>query len=67
MGIFSDETKEPDIKWEKLTSASLGFNKKSLDTYRSKIPGGWLVICSWGDQSLTFVPDPEHKWDGKSI
>ncbi len=67
MGIFSGDTKEPDLEWEKLTSNSLGFNKYKLETYRTKIPGGWLVICTIGSESLTFVPDPEHKWDGKSV
>jgi hypothetical protein len=32
--------------------------------YRAKIPGGWLVSFSDG---LTFVPDPEHRWDGSSL
>jgi hypothetical protein len=37
---------------------------------RAKIPGGWLVgiesgnVRSWG---LTFVPDPNHEWDGGSL
>jgi hypothetical protein len=48
---------------------------------RAKIPGGWLVRwlnydfhpsldaaqagLSYG--GITFVPDPEHTWDGKSL
>lgn len=43
--------------------------------YRCKIEGGWLVQMSAVAEgmgplkslSLTFVPDPEHKWNGKSI
>ncbi|MFO7695302.1 MAG: hypothetical protein R6V57_19620 [Vicinamibacterales bacterium] len=37
---------------------------------RAKIPGGWLVgiesgnVRSW---ALTFVPDPNHEWDGGSL
>jgi hypothetical protein len=37
---------------------------------RAKIPGGWLVgvesgnVRAWG---LTFVPDPNHEWDGGSL
>jgi len=41
---------------------------------RSRIPGGWLVsgrVGAFGGNagaySLTFVPDPEHIWDGSSI
>ena len=33
---------------------------------RAKIPGGWLV-ASQTYNGLCFVPDPMHKWDGKSI
>lgn len=31
---------------------------------RMAVPGGWLVKV---DQSLTFLPDPEHAWDGKPV
>ena len=31
---------------------------------RAKVPGGWLVRV---DLSVTFYPDPEHKWDGSSL
>jgi hypothetical protein len=34
--------------------------------YRAKIPGGWL-LRGGGDGPLTFVPDPDHKWDGNSL
>jgi hypothetical protein len=40
-------------------------------TYRAWVPGGWLVAIWAGDSDadhawgggLTFVPDPERKWD----
>jgi hypothetical protein len=43
--------------------------------YRAKIPGGWLVLMQkhnvryrgWGYGGITFVPDPDHEWDGSSI
>ena len=48
--------------------------------YRAKIPGGWLVLMrqfdtymsgagsyAWGYGGATFVPDPNHGWDGSSI
>ena len=37
----------------------------SLTIYRANIPGGWLVVVRPHD-SLTFVPDPLHEWDGGS-
>jgi hypothetical protein len=44
--------------------------------YRARIPGGWLVLMqnwktSWewayGYGGATFVPDPQHSWDGSSL
>ncbi|HBB96663.1 MAG TPA: hypothetical protein DC054_14860 [Blastocatellia bacterium] len=48
--------------------------------YRAKIPGGWLVLMrnhkyheeysetwAYGYGGATFVPDPNHEWDGSSI
>jgi hypothetical protein len=37
----------------------------TLSLYRAPIPGGWLVASHSG--SVTFVPDPEHAWDGTSL
>lgn len=39
---------------------------------RAKIPGGWLVTSGrlYDEKlivSITFVPDPHHEWDGKSV
>jgi hypothetical protein len=37
---------------------------------RSKISGGWLVSAegiTTQAVAITFVPDPEHKWDGNSL
>lgn len=34
---------------------------------RAKIPGGWLLWTGAGDSTPTFVPDPQHKWDGSSL
>jgi hypothetical protein len=33
---------------------------------RTKVPGGWLVLWE-ASGSMTFYPDPEHKWDGNSL
>ena len=38
--------------------------------YRAKIPGGWLLTNQRqpdGGKGLTFVPDPDHQWDGGSL
>jgi hypothetical protein len=35
---------------------------------RAKIPGGWLVVAIGAvPGGVTFVPDPEHRWDGGSL
>ena len=47
---------------------------------RAKIPGGWLVVFynqfsdvvyqstyGLGYGGVTFIPDPNHTWDGSSI
>jgi len=39
---------------------------------RAKIPGGWLMTIQTNNQAdrsvgMTFVPDPKHEWDGKSL
>ena len=49
--------KNPAI-WEKLQSAPGGD-----DFFRTRTPTGWLVYGDgYESLSLTFVPDPEHKW-----
>lgn len=48
------------INWQKLES-----NQGSV--YRAKVPGGWLILILWGEMSITFYPDPDHKWDGSSL
>ena len=30
---------------------------------RVKIHGGWLILSRSGRDGITFVPDPEHKWE----
>lgn len=38
-----------------------------LNTYRTPIPGGWLVMSKVvHGAALAFVPDPNHSWDGRS-
>lgn len=59
------------LKFEKLqTAGDIGNEMIS----RAKITGGWLVymkqgnlVVTQGTVSMFFVPDPEHKWNGKSL
>ena len=46
---------------------STGFKLEILDyrIRRARIPGGWLVTVR--DEGITFVPDPQHEWDGGSV
>jgi hypothetical protein len=49
------------VKWEEIKT-------NSVKMERAKVPGGWLVMVHWnGRVSLTFYPDPNHKWDGWSL
>jgi hypothetical protein len=41
---------------------------KAPEIFRSKIPGGWLIFLSLSNiNGVTFLPDPEHEWDGNSL
>jgi len=52
----------------KLKFEKLEVEGQSVRVNRAKIPGGWLlVVMSNSGGGVTFCPDPEHKWDGKSI
>jgi len=46
----------PRLEWERL-------NSSGHPVSRAKVPGGWLVALH---DSVTFVPDPGHRWDGGS-
>jgi hypothetical protein len=51
------------LYWQKIknTGEVSGVN----DSKRAKVPGGWLVMVWSG--SITFLPDPNHQWDGNSL
>jgi hypothetical protein len=52
------------VKWEQIgTSVDSGI----VCMWRATVPGGWLVIVTWGETALTFYPDPNHEWDGSSL
>src|SRR4029453_7419631 len=49
-------------------------SSSSEETSTAKVPGGWLVMIRIrsrvGEEAgtgLTFVPAPEHKWNGNSL
>jgi len=52
-------TGRPSLRWETIASSH-------YVVLRTKVPGGWLVAAGAGP-SLTFYPDPEHRWDGTSL
>lgn len=54
--------KKPYLEWKKI--ASKGGAKKPF--YRTPVPGGWLISSAEGE-SITFLPDSEHRWNGHSL
>ena len=55
------EVEVPKVKWEELEMKGW----KGTILLRAKVPGGWLMGIVGG--GMTFVPDPDHKWDGNSL
>jgi len=68
MSLFGGDKKSGAVVWEYLRCKKEGPNV----LYRAKVFGGWLVYTEWvgGARELgcgfTFIPDPEHQWDGTS-
>jgi hypothetical protein len=53
------------VNWETLQN---GIRLEGYDLYRAKVPGGWLIYIDRVEHSgLTFLPDPNHEWDGNSL
>lgn len=50
-------TEVAGLQWEKLGSSP-------HLVWRTKVPGGWLVTV---DQSVVFLSDTDHQWDGTSL
>jgi hypothetical protein len=59
-GAFEKKTLCFELLPNRINTTSANFS-----IYRTKIPGGWLVAVRPHD-SVTFVPDPQHEWDGGS-
>jgi hypothetical protein len=60
---------ERKLCWEKL-SQKTGERARSepLMAFRARVFGGWLVFgygATGEEGAMTFVPDPEHKWDAE--
>jgi hypothetical protein len=53
------------LTFERLTNRVEG-NSSFLLVFRARIPGGWLVATRPND-NVTFVPDPNHEWNGGSL
>jgi hypothetical protein len=54
----------PTLDWDLID------DRDEMNIWRTKIPGGWLVHADRGNESivsLTFVPDPKHEWNGRSL
>ena len=57
------------IDWEYLGKESLPPGTvfpKTVETWRAKVPGGWLVLVTFKNASestlsTTFYPDPQHE------
>ncbi len=55
------------LHWEQIYSRG---DLEGVNIFRSKIPGGWLMLIKYFDSaekemaSMTFVPDTMHLWSG---
>jgi hypothetical protein len=48
----------PRLEWERVGSSN-------YTVMRTPVPGGWLVALN--GNSVAFLPDAKHQWDGGSI
>ena len=54
-----------ELHWERIENSG---DYSDFGTYRSKVPGGWLILIIEEDgTSITFLPDPTHNWNGNSL
>lgn len=66
---MTHETETRQLVWKELKSSSEkdGIFTLAWNVHRTKVPGGWLVWVIHNTGGLAFYPDPEHKWDGRSL
>lgn len=76
---MEDLLERDSAEWRRIREAGLEKKPLSFDLvpnrtntsdarfaiFRARIPGGWLLVLRPND-SLTFVPDPHHAWDGSA-
>jgi hypothetical protein len=70
LAYVTEKRKGNMINWQPLTdNFGSGTKEFTFFFFRAKILGGWLVMmmASGANPSVTFVPDPTHQWDGKSL
>jgi hypothetical protein len=71
--VKRDEVNEMAVRVPTLKFELIKTEGTPCTTWRTKVPGGWMVIVSFTpmisfkDASVAFYPDPEHKWDGNSL
>ncbi|WP_295964605.1 DNA primase [uncultured Xanthomonas sp.] len=54
-----------NLEWETLGNEGA---VEAIVTQRARVFGGWLVRAGSGANApLTFVPDPEGRWDGEDF
>jgi hypothetical protein len=62
MSLFSKKEYKGTLVWENIKNENGPYTSR-----RTKITGGWLFYSTDGIGSgVTFIPDPEHKWNGNS-
>ncbi|MFD3397362.1 hypothetical protein ACE41R_11065 [Alteromonas macleodii] len=67
MGLFTHGNKNsPVLHWEAVKVENTGGHIHRA--HRTKVPGGWLVTLSNNNGlDSSFIPDPNHEWDGSSL
>lgn len=56
------------LVWESFENVGGYASGERLSVQRAKVPGGWLITTWLGDSGgVTFLPDPDHEWDGNSL
>jgi hypothetical protein len=70
------EHQTPTVVWQNIKIKGLyqNISSHSPGMYRTKVPGGWLVMVTvecagtcTEQPGLTFYSDPQHTWDGSSL
>lgn len=61
------------MNWERVFQKKLPYINPTYETdsimiWRSKVPGGWLILTVLCDSASTsFYPDPEYKWVTEAV